>query len=258
MQHVIHAASAAVPCVSHAKAVAALAEGLSDPVLGPISIGEVQLCPQHSGTITEDLVRRLMAAHPATRFRLHASVRVANAGRHRIVDAGNAFQDDAHVREMARLSDIMDAPAYSIHAGSVDDATLPEAFDNVRRIADIFGRKVGIEGLYPLYSGRPKWLLATWSDHAEMLRSGIDYALDVSHLNIVARRERRQETALLDELISSPQCMEVHLSSNDGRADSHRPLEAASRPWWMPHLERINPGATVFYEGVLKMPNRKG
>jgi len=89
-----------------------------------------------------------------------------------------------------------------------------------------------------------------------LLEARIDSAIDLSHLNIIAKRERKHRPDLVRDLLASEHCIEVHLSNNDGRADSHRPLDPASPPWWMPLLKEIR-GATVFYEGIVVDPRRR-
>jgi hypothetical protein len=58
-----------------------------------------------------------------------------------------------------------------------------------------------------------------------LLESGAHYALDLSHLHIVATASGYVEWGLLQELLASPKCLEVHLSGNDGSADQHNALD---------------------------------
>lgn len=257
MQQKIMAASALAPGVSHARAMAAIADGVTDPVLGPISADEVQLCPQHAGKLHEGLVDELMERHPGTRFRIHATPRVSGEHHHRIVDAANASEHPEQVARTAKLSRRMDAPAYTLHAGRRSEGTLAKAFENVRRLEDLFQCPVGIEGLYPSVGANDVWLLSRWSDHEELLASDVKFALDLSHLNIVARRERDERPDLVEALMSSPRCIELHLSDNQARLDSHQPMTPGKPVWWMSHLPSVNPLATVFYEGILVDPRRK-
>lgn len=251
------AASALAPGISHARAVAAIARGVSDPVLGPVSIDEVQLCPQHSGKLHEELIDELMETHPGTRFRIHATPRVSGGHHHRIVDAANASEHPEQMARTAALSRRMCAPGYSLHAGRRDEGTLEKAFNNVRRLEDLFQCPVGIEGLYPSTGPRDTWLLSRWSEHERLLESGVHYAIDLSHLLIVARRERDERPDLVEALVSSPRCIEVHVSDNEARLDSHRPLTPGKPVWWMRHMQSIVPTATLFYEGILVDPRRR-
>ena len=117
--------------------------------------------------------------------------------------------------------------------------------DNARRCADLFDVPVAIEGLYP--SAREPWLVATWEEYRRLLDSGVPFALDLSHLNILATWSGRLDMGLTAEMLSSERCIEVHVSSNDGRHDQHRRCDAPA--WWSPLLSSINPRAMVFTEG---------
>lgn len=255
--HTINAASAVIPGSTHQRAMERLAEGLEDPILGRIATDEVQLCPQHAGRLAEEVVDLLMETHPDTRFRIHASPRISGID-HRIVHCSNAFDDGgAQMAATAALSRRMGARGYTLHAGETAHCTLDQALDSLLRLEDMFGCRVGVEGLYPSLGRADRWLLSRWSEHERLLERGCAFAIDLSHLHIVAKRERTQRPDLVRDLVSSPNCIEVHLSWNDGRADSHRPLDPANPPWWMAHLPEINPEAVVFYEGVLLDPKRK-
>lgn len=250
----INAASAVYPGVSHRAAMAFIAGGLEDPLLGRIGRQHVQLCPQHSGRITDETVDYLLATYPDTAFRLHATPRIEGPARHTILDAANIFEHPKQLRRMAEISRRLGAPAYSLHAGKLAHGTLADALENTRRLSDLFGCRVGIEGLYPAPGRKPVWILGTWKEHEQMLDSGVDFALDLSHLNIIARRERNERHDLVTDLMSSPHCIEIHLSDNDGRGDRHQPLGQQSAPWWIPFLPKAHPDCVVFYEGILKDP----
>lgn len=250
----IHAASAIAPTRSHAEAMRLISAEATDLVLGRISIDEVQICPQHAGLISEKSIDQLMEAWPNTRFRLHATPQIAGNKGRPIVDAANAAKHWDVMERMAGHSKRLNAPAYSIHAGRRANATLDEALDTTRRLADLFECRVGIEPLYP--TGSDMWLLSSWREHEQLLNSGVDYALDLSHLQIVAHRSRERQDDLVRAMLSSPNCIEVHLSYNDGRADAHLPLDPRKTPWWLDMLDDIHADASIFYEGVLHMPPR--
>lgn len=253
----IMAASAAAPGISHIKAVEAIAAGITDPVLGTIGYDHVQLCPQHSGKLSMDSIEILMDKYPSTSFRIHATPRVAGDHTHHIVDAANAHEYPEQIQATANLSKRLNAKGYTLHAGLRNNANLAQAFDNTKRLADIFQCRVGIEGLYPSLGRTSKWLLSSWAEHEELLKSGVDFAIDLSHLGIVAKRERQQRHDLVEALLSSDHCIECHVSDNDARTDSHRPLTAGSPPWWLPFLVHVNPEAVTFYEGIAIDPRRK-
>ena len=93
-----------------------------------------------------------------------------------------------------------------------------------QEIEDLFGIPVGVEGHYPTPNGKQHWLISTWQEYQQLLESGVNYALDLSHLNILAVQTNHVEWSLVHELLSSPHCLEIHLSDNHGYADQHLPL----------------------------------
>jgi hypothetical protein len=102
-------------------------------------------------------------------------------------------------------------------------------------------------------------LVSTWDEYRRLLDLGVCYGLDLSHLNIVARRERRRDPGLVRALLTSPQCIEVHVSDSDGRRDVHWML--TEPPWWWTVLRtahRVGMTAVVFSEGnQLRDPGRR-
>lgn len=252
MQHSIYAASAIVPTQSHEKSLEQIATGLADPVLGPIDMGRVQLCPQHRGYLGEAQIERFMDHYPETEFRLHAAPKLAGVKK-RHVYASNIPQNEDWIERLIALTALMRSRGYSIHAGLREESSLGVMIGNMKRLEDSMGTRVAVEGLYP--ANRDMWLMSSWHEYETVAKSGIGFALDLSHLNIVARREGRQDD-LVQDLVSMPTCVEVHVSHNDGRADSHRKLTADQAPWWLPIMEHAHPDTDFFYEGILVMPSR--
>ena len=240
----IHGTTACWPGERHTDALGHLLMGTEEPALGMLSCAHVQLCPQNFGVIDEALCDELKAKAPGTAFRLHASVRVFRS--HRTFDASCADSDAWHYfGRVAELSAHLRAPAYTLHAGERQRATKEEVRDNVLRLQDRFGIPVGVEALYPAAGNR--WLLSSWAEYAWLLATDIHYVIDLSHVAIVAHRERREDLALVLKLVNNPRCLEVHVSDNDGRADEHRLL--ARHPWWWPVLDDVHPATVVFSEG---------
>lgn len=252
MHHRIHAASAVVPTATHETALEKIAQGLEDPLFGVISAERVQLCPQHRGYIGEELVERLQAAHPDTEFRLHAAPKLEGV-RKRHVYASNLPANDDWVHRLVTLTDMMKPRGYSIHAGLRRESSLFEMIDNVRRLEDRMETRVSVEGLYPARDNM--WLMSSWKEYEAVATSGIGFALDMSHLNIVARRHGRQDN-LVRDLLAACNCVEVHVSHNDGRADSHHQMDPSDKPWWFDLLGHANDEADFFYEGILVRPSR--
>lgn len=225
----------------------AIAEMLLQPpldlLLGPLSTSHLQLCPQNTGRLDVEAAAELRRDFPAITWRLHANVRVD--GRLRIVDLCDWQSERDYFRQVADVSAVLDAPAYTAHAGRRAQTTLAEVLRYTREAEQRFSIPVGIEGHYPA-PGDP-WLLSSWAEYRQLLESGVRYALDLSHLHILAAHSGCIEWSLLKELLASDCCLEVHVSANDGTADQHHPL--TEPPWWFPLLAHIHPDATVFSEG---------
>lgn len=229
---------------SHLAAIASmLVSPPADPVLGRLSTAHVQICPQNIGQFTLDMAREVRRALPDTRWRLHANVRVHGA--HRMLDIADWPMARDYFFDLSRLSKALDAPAYSAHAGRRQSATLAQVFRYSRELEDLFGVPVGIEGHYPALGNY--WLISSWAEYRALLESGVRYALDLSHLHILATKTGVWEWNLVREMLACERCIEVHLSANDGHADQHLPL--TERPWWFPLLADIHSDATVFSEG---------
>lgn len=250
----IQATTACLPGRKHYEAVAALHQGIDEPLIGRVGHEHVQLCPQHPTRVDDALVDRLLTDFPDTRFRLHASIRLASSveqsakGRREIYDAANVG-DWRWFMEASRLSRKLGATVYTVHAGRRENATLSQMRDNVSRMIEMFGCLVGVEGLYP---ERDTWLIQNWREYAWLLDSGLYFALDMSHLNIVARKERCWEEGLVKEMLASGRCLEIHVSGNDGLVDSHQQLKET--PIWWEWLSQANPMAVVFSEGCQARP----
>ncbi len=244
----IHISLAAFPGMRHEqaaqRAVTTSRLGLlQETCFGNISVAHVQLVPQSFGLLSESMADSLMAAYPEVQFRLHANVRVLPS--HRIADLANF---DAHADwfgQAAKLSQRFRAPAYTAHSGYREHATLEKMLENARRAADLFGCPVGVEGQYPVKGDT--LLISSWEEYRKVFDSGVPYAIDLSHLNIVLTKSGRREDNLVKEMLSSELCLEVHVSANDGRGDSHQVCD--SQPWWFPMLNFINEKTIVFTEG---------
>jgi uncharacterized protein (UPF0276 family) len=225
---------------------------LVELLFGQLQVHHLQLVPQSTGQLTVEAAQCLAARHPGSQFRLHANVRVLE--QHRTADLSNLPEHLDWFSQAARVSQALGAAAYSAHAGRRANSTLASMFDNVRKAADLFGCPVAVEGLYP--TPDDSFLLSTWSEYQVLLESGVLFALDLSHLNILARQSGRQELALVQELLASERCIEIHVSDNDGRSDLHRVCTRST--WWMPLLARINPHAVIFSEGNHRLALREG
>lgn len=227
-----------------------------DPFYGCLSGKKIQLVPQNRGYLDEEIAAKLVQTYPEVEFRLHANVRIAhdNTNVLKIVDLSNYDKNIQWFQAAARVSKILNAKAYTLHSGYVRNASLQQVLNTCKELQNLFGCKVGIEGQYP--TAKNDLLLTTWDDYAEMLESGCFYALDLSHLNIV-QRKLGPNMSLCQELVSSENCIELHISDNNGFADIHSSIR--EEPWWHElflHVQRNNPSCDVFYEGNLRRTNQ--
>jgi sugar phosphate isomerase/epimerase len=143
---------------------------------------------------------------------------------------------------------LLGADVYTLHAGTRAAGSLTSVRAAVLALEERLGIPVGVEAMYP--DPKQTWLLSSWDEHRWLLESDICYALDLSHLNILARRSRWTDYGLTAALLTDPRCIEIHVSDNDGHSDRHAPL--TRQPWWWGCLEdavKLNPGAVIFSEG---------
>ena len=239
----VHVSLACWPGLRHDQAARHLASDVVEPLFGRLCTDHVQLVPQNFGVLTEAVVDGLIAAFPQVRFRLHANVRVLPE--HHMADLSGHPAHREWFRQAARISRRLAAPAYTAHAGARRDATMAEMLDHTRRCADLFGCVVGVEGQYP--AAGDAWLVSTWPEYRQLFESGVPYAIDLSHLHILACHSGVRDDALVRDMLACERCIEVHVSANDGRGDWHQVCEQP--PWWWPLLQHINPKAVVFSEG---------
>jgi hypothetical protein len=160
-------------------------------------------------------------------------------------DLSNFKENQEWFLQAARVSQALNAPAYTLHAGNRSEATLDEIFNYVKEIEDLFMCDVGIEGLYPTKGD--KYLISTWKEYQKLLESGLKFALDLSHLNILSSNTNVIEINLVKELLISDNCIEIHLSANDGIGDTHQKLD--NQPWWFELLGQVGQNAVLFSEG---------
>lgn len=89
--------------------------------------------------------------------------------------------------------------------------------------------------------------MSSWAEYGQLLEANVFFAIDLSHLSILASASGDRSMALVQELVSSPRCIEVHVSDNDGRWDQHK---VCDRPtWWSSVLPSIHKNCVVFSEG---------
>jgi len=245
----VHISLACWPNLSHEAAAEQLRVPPHEPLFGQLSADHVQLVPQSYGCLTEARIDALCAAHPGTQFRLHANVHVLP--RRRIADLSNFELHADWFAQAARIRRRLNAPAYTAHAGRRSGSSLAQMLDSARRCADLFDCPVGVEGHIP--SSGDVWLVSSWPEYRAVFESGVPYALDLSHLNILAAHTGREETTLVTEMLACERCIEVHVSDNNGRGDWHQ--VCTQTRWWYPLLSHVYPNAVIFSEGNHRRSN---
>ena len=220
-----------------------------------LSMDWIQLCPQSFGVVDEGLIERLRQSHPHTQFQLHSNVRI-DCGKRPVHGSSQGEWVHTYLQEFERLTLLSGCGIYSLHAGYKDECNLQKMFDNIRTWNEQYRIIIAVEGLYP--ERKRKALLSTWMEYEQLLNANIPYAIDLSHLNIVAHAENDRPIELIQTLLQSPHCREVHLSSNNGRIDSHRPWSRQRKEWWWPLLSYKHRDCVVFCEENLRsnpLPN---
>lgn len=241
----VHATTGQMPGLRFCDALAALRGGV-DEDFGAVSLAHCQLCPQSFGELSDEVMERLVSENPTTQFRLHANVRPAG-NRLRAFDASTQGSNAmAYYKEIAAVSRALGSSMYTLHAGERANSSLDQACDFAKRLADLFGHPVGIEGMYP--EKGHKWLVDSWEEYAQLMVSA-PYALDLSHLHILSVRSRNRNEGLVKDLLAHPNCVEVHLSMNSGTRDEHIPMRNMEPPWWAALLCHANEQAVFFSEG---------
>ena len=240
----VNATTACLPGTAYLSAVRSLLEGIEEPALGRIRTDHMQLCPQNAGVLDERMCEQLRQLAPNTTLRLHANAAVF---RQRMICDASTYSPETHFyyEALADRSKRLGATGYSLHAGRQRHATREQMLETVKRLNDLFGIPVGVEGLYP--NRRDPQLIDCWADYAWLLEQDIPFAIDLSHLKIVARAERYWDFDIVRSLLSSQRCIEVHVSDNDGLRDSHSVLTHDQD--WTFATANIHPGSVVFTEG---------
>jgi len=224
-------------------------EQLSDPIFGVLSQDHVQICPQNCiKKFDEAHAEGLMSLFPDTHFRLHANVKVLDE-HHPLADLSSYKLYARYFSRLAELSKFIGAPAYTLHAGQRKHCSWTDILRFREKIEILMGVPVGIEGLYPTPTN--KYWLDSWEGYAQLFKEDIPYALDLSHLHIIATQSGRIEMDLVSNMLASPNCIEVHVSHNDGLRDLHLKMPSEDDIWWLPLIASVREEAPIFYEGHL-------
>lgn len=253
----INAVSACWSSYSYEDAISRISEGTIEPLFGQLSSEHVQLCPQHTNFLSEEVIMSLMTSYPNIQFRLHSDVRLINK-RGITIDLIDFNEKTLwYFEKLANFSRLMNAPLYSLHAGVRSNHTIEDLFEKAQALQEIFDCPVAVEGHYPFKSHH--YLIDSWKEYEALYLSKLPYALDLSHLNIVAFREG-WDYDLTKEMLSSPNCKEIHLSFNEGKMDSHlvsQDLHYEQWSLWKDMITNANSQATIFSEGNQVLYQRK-
>lgn len=256
---VVNGSTACWPGSTHCEAISKLLAGVDEPVWGRLAVDHIQICPQNRGILDDEGAADILAVLPGTtKARLHANVRLLPMSSSHITGSSPNAHDAStgmlwrgypatsklYFHQLAKLSSLLGSPAYTLHAGYRRNASLDEMRKNVLAIEQLMQIPVGVEGLYPQ---KDMWLIHDWFEYAWLLESGLHYAIDLSHLHIVAKQSDRFELNLVKELVSSSKCIEVHVSGNNGDKDSHEVTQA--NQWWFEALLHIHQDCVIFTEG---------
>lgn len=250
----INATTAQFPGFSVKSVLEKIHSGVNEGLWGKLSNDYIQICPQSSGVITESVAEEIRDTYPNTSFRLHANSRVLN--KHVFYDFSTFNQDTKHY--YLALADRMmrfNSNIFSIHSGYLDNCNEDQFWDNINRLRDLFSEftnnkvDVAVEGLYP--NPKREQHLNSWKQYEKLLNKDIPYAIDLSHLKIVSTYENIWLDDLVKELIENPNCVEIHVSDNDGVYDSHFKLNKNTIWFDLLNNANLNNNTIIFSEGCL-------
>lgn len=243
----VYTASAAFPGQTYLRALAQL-QGCRE-WFGELCFDKVQICPQHQQRLDQKVIEELKEAYPQTQFRLHANCWVHTERNIDGLDLSNLTQENISLFEpLAKAHQQLNGDVYSLHAGYIEQCNREDLSDHIRRAEDLFDCPVAVE---PLYPSEKNYHLSSFDDLKWLLDQDLPFALDLSHYQIMARHEQYDIHApLLIDLLESPNCLEIHVSDNNGQRDAHATLQ--QEPWYWSFLVdayKRNPSLNVFTEG---------
>lgn len=204
----------------------------------------MQLCPQQLGVLSEKIVEDLQNEFLHTQFRLHANVRLFQDNF--LFDASSDLKNDDNKKYIELLKQIhqkTNAQVYSYHAG-YRVCSKEQMKNHALFLQEKLQSPVAIEGLYP--EKKNLWLINSLDDY-EWLANNIYFALDLSHLQIVyTQMQKTVDESWVIDMMQHPNCLEIHVSGNDGKHDNHQAIEG--NEWWLPLIKKADIKAHVFTE----------
>lgn len=221
--------------------------GIDVSCLGHIASPLLQICPQNLGVIDELTLDQINEAHPEANIRLHANIHLLPM--RMLKDVVNFNPADPYWIRLKELTQYGAMSVYSAHAGLREDHDMTFVIEQQARLMDFLRIPVALEGHYPTRENR--YLASDWAEWEMMFNSGLPYVVDLSHAAIIANLCRQRNDTLLIAMLSHANCLEVHISGNDERADQHTPLHG--HEWWWSLMTHIHSEASIFYEGVFRV-----
>lgn len=251
---IVCATTAQFPGATIPFALDKITAGVSEGAWGNLSRAHIQLCPQNPTHLSEKMVEQLCAIYPLSQLRLHANARVLD--QHVLWDVSTFTSETRHYyRALADRMLRLNTKVFSIHSGYLRNCASDEFWERLNRLRDDVDHytqgavRVAVEGLYPC-ANRPQHI-GSWNEYEKLLKDQIPFALDLSHLKIVAHYEKTWNHTLVMEMMSSPLCVEIHVSDNDGRSDRHSPVQSHPLWWEQLHSASLPSECVVFSEGNL-------
>lgn len=222
-----------------------------DSLIENWDFSNIQLCPQNPGFISINKAESLTSKYPNTQFRLHANVRLFL--KHQQFDSNFSLNDDlSYAEQLKTINNIINGKVYSYHAPMKTDKTWNNIIDNVLKLQDFLNIPVALEGLYPNKKISGDFWQDTFNNYSTILKSDIFYALDLSHINILYEQSdeklKKRIILLTKDMIEYKNCLEVHISDNDGVHDSHKIIK--EKKWWVDILNNstLPPNCLIFCE----------
>lgn len=211
----------------------------------------IQICPQNCCIVTKEFITKIKEKKPDSEIRLHANVTLFNINESkRMFKIPTTFADASMLHRgffapyWSKLADILsfNGSPYTIHAGKRKNCSLDKMIDNIKIFEQRSSVHVGVEGMYPtqtsLKSNELGYLMDNLSEYRKVMESGIKYAIDLSHLNIIKHQDKYFDIYLVKDLLDHDNCIEIHISDNNGNSDSHHIIK--EELWWHLLLDKVN------------------
>jgi len=198
----------------------------------------IQICPQNSGITTVETIDDINLLKPDSEIRLHANVKVFDPYVWRRRGNPPLSMADASRYRHPKFKEYWDTLVpiiqhignpYTFHAGSRVGSTLEQVLASVGDLEQRVGSPVGIEGMYP--TCKNSYIMSTMDEYRKVMESGVHYCVDLSHLNIIRHYEGGLDESLVQEMLLSCNCIEIHISGNNGISDSHKGIDG--NEWWI-------------------------